>query len=242
MIEANSYKDFASVYDCAIDPSVSFLSFLDKALKKKKRLKVLDLGCGTGKYTIPLAKKGFNISGVDASKEMLAVAKKKASESGKKIRFFKGDAKNLELKEKFGAIVSCDCINHFIEEEALLKVFESVFNNLDEKGKFIFQTYTQRYVESIVLDPPYGGRVGENFFVWENRVYGSLLDIQLSIFIKKEKNKFEKISGTVLQKAYPLSVIKKNLKKAGFGSVKAFGASHKKAGKSDQEWYLVAEK
>ena len=47
---------------------------------------VLELACGSGRLTIPLAKEGVNITGVDISEDMLALAKSKASKDGVNIR------------------------------------------------------------------------------------------------------------------------------------------------------------
>src|SRR5215216_1102863 len=58
---------------------------------------VLELACGSGRLTIPLAKGGVNITGMDTSEEMLNVAKLKASKSGASIRFIQGDMRDFDL-------------------------------------------------------------------------------------------------------------------------------------------------
>src|SRR5215211_7067615 len=62
---------------------------------------VLELACGSGRLTIPLASEGVNITGMDISEEMLNLAKLKASKSEVSIRFIQGDMRSFDPGEKF---------------------------------------------------------------------------------------------------------------------------------------------
>lgn len=242
MPDPSVYRVFSTVYDAAIDPATNFLSFLKKVLKKEKNAKILDLGCGTGKYSILLAEEGYSVQGVDFSKEMLAVAKKKAREKKQKINFGQGDITCLKLKEKFDSAVSCDCINHFLDEKELLDVFCSTFNLLEADGAFIFQMYSKKYFYEVACEEPYGGRSGKNFFLWENYFFGDFFEIVISIFTPTKNKCFKRTEKSVLQRAYPKSTIVKKLKQAGFESVQVYGRTFKKVKNSDLEWYFVANK
>jgi SAM-dependent methyltransferase len=65
---------------------------------------VLELMCGTGRVTIPLAQKGFNITGLDISPEMLDVARQKTEELDLSINWIEADGRDFSLKEKFNFI------------------------------------------------------------------------------------------------------------------------------------------
>ena len=78
MPKPNSYAGFSDIYDAAIDPSMDFLEFFASKIGHK-RLKILELGCGTGKHTIRLACEGHELTGLDRAPEMLKKAKKKAT-------------------------------------------------------------------------------------------------------------------------------------------------------------------
>jgi ubiquinone/menaquinone biosynthesis C-methylase UbiE len=242
MPDSTVYRVFSTVYDAAIDPATNFLFFLRTVLKKRKGTTILDLGCGTGKYSILLAEEGHNVQGVDFSKEMLAVAKKKARERKQKINFGQGDITCLKLKEKFDFAVSCDCINHFLDEKELLDVFYSTFNLLEGGGKFIFQMYPKNYFYDVACEEPYGGRSGKNFFLWENYFFDDFFEIVISTFTHTKNNSFKRTEESVLQRAYPKSTIVKKLKQAGFESVQVYGRTFKKVKNSDLEWYFVANK
>ena len=70
-------------------------------------LRVLDVGTGTGRGAIALAARGARVTGVDASAEMLAVARRRASESGVEVDFLQGDAHGLAYEDRSFDVVLC---------------------------------------------------------------------------------------------------------------------------------------
>ena len=95
----------ADIYD-GLNNSLSDLEFYKKWLPQNKDAKILELCCGTGRLTIPIAKDGYNIKGVDYTLSMLERAKEKAFQAGLKIDFIEADIRELNLGEKFDLIVS----------------------------------------------------------------------------------------------------------------------------------------
>ncbi len=92
-----AYKHWAPRYEQ--DLPYLFESESEKViplLEHIKNKKILDLGCGTGRYSITLAKKGAIVTAIDFSEEMLAVAKKNAKKENVKINF-----KQFDLKKRF---------------------------------------------------------------------------------------------------------------------------------------------
>jgi len=64
---------------------------------------ILDLGCGTGNHAIPLARRGYHVTGVDLSTEMLRVARQKSTEVGVTINWAEGDIRTLQVGGPFDA-------------------------------------------------------------------------------------------------------------------------------------------
>jgi SAM-dependent methyltransferase len=76
-------------------------------------LRVLDLGTGTGRAAIALAKRGGRVTGVDASSEMLSVARRRAGDAGVSIAFVEGDAHALTFPDQsFDAVVCLRVLMH----------------------------------------------------------------------------------------------------------------------------------
>ena len=85
-------------------------------------LRVLDVGTGTGRAAIALAKRGAIVTGVDASAEMLAVAERRAKELGAAVTFTRGDAHGLTFPDRsFDAVVCLRVLMHTPDWRASLR-------------------------------------------------------------------------------------------------------------------------
>lgn len=93
----------ANMYD-GMNTFLLDLQFYKKWLPKNKGAKILELCCGTGRLTIPIAKDGYDISGLDYTSSMLEQAKVKAAEAGLDIRFIEADIRTFDLQEKYDLI------------------------------------------------------------------------------------------------------------------------------------------
>lgn len=131
----------ANIYD-GLNTFLSDLRFYKKWLPKNKEAKILELCCGTGRLTVPIAKAGYNICGVDYTSSMLEQAKVKASEAGLEINFIEADIRSLNLQEKFDFIfIPFNSIHHLYKNEDLFKAFNGVKNHLKEGGLFLLDCF-----------------------------------------------------------------------------------------------------
>ncbi len=82
-------------------------------LEPVRDLRVLDVGTGTGRGAIALASRGAKVTGVDASAEMLAVARRRAAQAGVSVPFVEGDAHALTYEDRsFDAVVCLRMLMH----------------------------------------------------------------------------------------------------------------------------------
>lgn len=116
--------------------------FIETELNSDKSLKILDVGCGTGRHSIELTKRGYDVTGIDLSEAQLARARKKALDENLKIDFQKQDARNLKFSREFDvAIMLCEGGFPLMEtDEMNYEILKSVTNSFKEKCKFIFTT------------------------------------------------------------------------------------------------------
>jgi SAM-dependent methyltransferase len=131
----------ANIYD-GMNTNLADLPFYKQWLPKNKNAKILELCCGTGRLTIPIAKDGYDISGVDNSSSMLEQAKVKASEAGVAIDFIEADIRTLDLPDTYDLIfIPFNSIHHLYKNEDLFKVFTAVKNHLKEGGLFLLDCF-----------------------------------------------------------------------------------------------------
>lgn len=141
----------ADIYD-GLNTFLSDLQFYKKWLPKNKGAKILELCCGTGRLTLPIAKDGYNICGVDYTSSMLRQAKIKAAEAGLEINFIDADIRTLNIKEKFDLIfIPFNSIHHLYKNEDLFETLEGIKKHLKQGGLFLFDCFNpniQYIVES----------------------------------------------------------------------------------------------
>jgi SAM-dependent methyltransferase len=110
-----------------------------RALAQEAGGSVLEIACGTGRVTIPIAKLGFPVTGLDIVPGMLAQARSKSL--GLPVRWVEGDARTFDLGEHFRLIfLTGNAFQAFVtnvEQEALL---QRVRAHLDDEGLFAFET------------------------------------------------------------------------------------------------------
>jgi ubiquinone/menaquinone biosynthesis C-methylase UbiE len=131
----------ANIYD-GMNTQVNDLHFYKRWLPKNKAAKILELCCGTGRLTLPIAREGFDISGVDHTPSMLEKAKVKASEAGLKTVFIEADIRTLDLPDKYDLIfIPFNSIHHLYENEDLFKTLKAVRRHLKDGGFFLLDCF-----------------------------------------------------------------------------------------------------
>ncbi|MBN2523906.1 MAG: methyltransferase domain-containing protein [Bacteroidales bacterium] len=116
--------------------------FIEQELGFDKSLKLLDVGCGTGRHSIELSKRGYSVTGIDLSSSQLLRAKEKAKREGLKIDFFRYDARKLPFENEFDvAIMLCEGGFPLMEtDEMNFEILRNVTKSLKNPGKLIFTT------------------------------------------------------------------------------------------------------
>jgi SAM-dependent methyltransferase len=114
---------------------------------------VLELACGTGRVTIPLAEKGTSIMGLDLLNTMLKEAKRKSKEKGVKIEWIEGDMTDFNLDKKFNLILMPGCaFNSLLDLESVENCLTCVKKHLKPNAGFIFDAFNPN-LNILVRDP-----------------------------------------------------------------------------------------
>ena len=146
---------------------------------------VLELACGTGRVTIPIAKKGISITGLDLLNTMLTEAKRKSKETGVEIEWIEADMTNFNLNKKFNLILMPGCaFNWFLDLKSVEKYLICVKRHLNPNGGLIFDAFnpdlnllvrdpSKTYPNAKYQDPDGGGLI----IVSENTKYDKATQI-----------------------------------------------------------------
>jgi len=148
-IHEPEYHELAEYFDLLNQkyaPYEEEVRFIKDAFEKyqKKVYRILDLACGTGIHAIDLARKGYEVVGVDLSTEMLGIARRKAATAGVEAEFIEGDMMDLHFDAEFDAVIGVNypvatCTAH----SDISKLIVGVRNALKQGGVFIADFLSQ---------------------------------------------------------------------------------------------------
>ena len=129
------------------------VEFVEKQFGFDKGKKILEVGCGTGNYLKVFLDKGYDITGVDISEEMLSVARKKCN-----CDLVQGDLRDFKVGKKFDVIlVMFDVLSYVNDNEGIVLSLQNIRNHLVDGGLLIFQVWSGL----AVLSDPRGEGVRE---------------------------------------------------------------------------------
>ena len=138
------FDNYGKQYDneCFVIGTYGECDFIEREINYDKTLKIIDIGCGTGRHSIELTKRGYNITGVDLSESQISRAREKAAAENLRIDFHIHDARKLPFREEYDlAIMLCEGGFPLMEtDEMNYQILYSAANTLKKNGKIIFTT------------------------------------------------------------------------------------------------------
>ena len=103
---------------------------------------VLEIACGTGRITMPLAKEGFDVTGIDLAESMLEQAERNSQEQGLDIEWVKADMRDFSLGKSFPLIICPgQSISRLLTIEDIERCLATVREHLAPGGRFIMELY-----------------------------------------------------------------------------------------------------
>lgn len=209
--QSKEYGEFAKFYDAFYQNKDYYkeVEFLSEIFEKNNVKKLLDVGCGTGKHIWFLEKRGFDCEGLDASKEMVSLAKKRT-----KGNIILGDMRNFNLNKKFDAIICMFAVfNHVLSLRDAKISLRNFFNHLNYNGLLILDLHNPKksgFKEDKI------GNVSRKM-IWK---------VETNKKIEKTMLEFKVPNNTIfdehLMKIYSAEDIETLLKEVGFKKIKFF--------------------
>jgi SAM-dependent methyltransferase len=244
----NGYGAISRVYD-RLNADIDYSAWADgvenaflKIMGKKPEL-VLDLACGTGRMTFELAHRGYDMTGIDLSIDMLMQARDRQRDED--ILWLNQDMRNFELYGSVGAVVCClDAVNCLMSLKDVERCFATVHNYLDPGGVFLFDVNTPYKFENIFADNAYILEDEGVYCGWQNYYdeKTGVCDFYLTVF-EDDGEGYVRYDETQREKKYSEHQLTEALERAGFEVVGFFGGYDMSEPKNDTErWYIAAKK
>jgi SAM-dependent methyltransferase len=227
------YENYGNSYENEpfVSGTIGEVDFIEKELNFNRDKDILDIGCGTGRHSIELGKRGYSIVGVDLSPSMIKKAENKLSDD-LDVKFIIKDALNLEYQNEFDlTIILCEGAFSLMENDTKdFKILENAYNSLKNGGKLIISVLSA-YKQLVEENNDFNLLTQREEFV---------LDI-----IDDNGNK-KKIKGE--QRYYFPSEIRWRLKNIGFNKIDIYGCKlgefnrSREFNKNDMEFLVIAQK
>ena len=220
----SSYEKFAFVYDRLMQdiPYDHYLNYVKTHAPNEQYPKLLDIGCGTGTLSLLFHQEGYEVSGIDLSEDMLAVAYERLQAKGVSIPLFTMSMDELEGFSDLDVVtIPIDSINYVVQADAVIETLKRVYDSLRVGGQLFFDVHSLFKMDHIFMESPFTYDDGEITYLWytepgefEHSVYH-----QMTFFLKEDSGLFERFDEEHFQRTFPVDVYVQWLKEIGFTQV-----------------------
>jgi SAM-dependent methyltransferase len=224
------------------DDARNLINLIQRVLPLKKCDKVLDVCCGAGRYSIELARRGFEVTGFDLSKFLISEAKKNFKnlpEKYIKAKFLNKDMRKFDFKHSFDLAANLfTSFGYFSDDEENLLVIKNVSASLKKNGYFVFDFLNGNYLRKNIV--PYDKKMflGKEF-TSKRTIEGDFVRKEITV-----KSGSKKINYEEVLKLYEIETLKKIFMKNSLKVIYSFGDyyGNKYSKEKSQRLILIAQK
>lgn len=237
----SSYHKFALYYDI-LTKNIDYhkhADYYENIILEQMPFKgiLLDLACGTGTLSEEMARRGFDVIGVDNSEDMLSIALDKKFDSGLPIQYLCQDMCELDMYGTIDVtICALDSLNHLADINSVKRAIERVSLFTNPNGLFIFDINTIYKHKNILGNNTFIYDTDEVFCVWQNTYNekdNSVL-IELNLF-EKDEDVYRRFDESFSEKAYDVEMIKQICENAGLELINIYDYMTKNPPRDDSE-------
>ncbi|WP_188942070.1 class I SAM-dependent DNA methyltransferase [Virgibacillus salexigens] len=223
------YKRMANVYDILMKdaPYDQWIQFTENLIQGRNIQQIADLGCGTGEVAIKLAKKGYQVTGVDYAVDMLTYAEHKSSKEKLPIQWICQDLRHLDGLQYQDLVISyCDVINYITTESELRDTFKRIYHALKPAGLFLFDVHAISFITNHYINETFAEVNDEASYIWfcnEGEQPGEMHH-ELTFFMTNDDGiSYSRFDEDHYQRTFSIDFYKNLLMDAGFKNIKVYG-------------------
>lgn len=219
------YEQFAQLYDELMDTSLyaKWATYVEENVHPSST--VLELGCGSGQLGIQLAQKGYNVTGLDVSIDMLTLAQQRQQEMGVHFPLIHRDMTDLSGFDHFSAVISFNDSFCYLRQQADLRVaFQQSHYALKDGGVLLFDVHSVQKIISFA-GYSYHGEVNGQLLVWDSYAGVEPLSCEhdIRMFLQRPDGLYERYDECHYERTYPIAVYQELLEEAGFVDIEVTG-------------------
>jgi len=237
-----TYDLLAPHYDAVTGDAVAEAAFIRGIIERRhgQAATLLDLACGTGSITALLAET-YQVSGLDESPGMLAVAREKLPG---RTPLYLADMASFRLNTTFDAIVCAyQGINHLLSLGAWKSTFDCAYQHLNPGGPFVFDITTAGHLTMMASSPRIVQEFDGNYLRIRVRPADEMVfDWEIEVYELQPDGRYRLLSQTVKLRSFPLADIRDALR-ARFTSVELIGDDGRPADEENSErvWFACTK-
>ena len=222
-----SYTEFAAVYDELMTdiPYDAYVDLLDEAAGGIAGKRVLDIGCGTGLLSVKLAKQGAQVTGIDLSADMLAVAEQRARALSLPVQFVEQPMQQLTGFTDFDlAVIAIDSLNYVADKKDVEATFRHIYASLAVGGALVFDVHSTFKTDVIFMEGPFTFDDGRIAYIWETEEgeQPHSVDSELAFFIQQANGLYSRFDEVHSQRTFEVHDYVEMLMEAGFSVERIF--------------------
>ncbi|MBK7254306.1 MAG: class I SAM-dependent methyltransferase [Ignavibacteria bacterium] len=197
------------------------INLLQRSIAVKTNASVLDIACGSGRHSIELARRGFEVTGFDLSEFLINEARKNLKNSGEKnmkVKFLIRDMRDFNFRNTFDIAVNIfTSFGYFDNDKENFSVIENVSRSLKKGGYFVFDFLNKHFLEKN-LKPLSRNKIGNATVIQKRKLENGFVRKKIIITRNNSTKQFEEVL-----KLYSLQDFNKAFTLSGLKTEKIFG-------------------